>query len=108
VVFRQGHGKAHTNGGNIQAVIAPTGSHYGSPTPSPARCTTSPPPAPEPGIIALVTPDGSARQVADDVAFPNGMVVTPDNSTPIIAESFASRLTAFGIDADGSLPNRRV
>ena len=36
------------------------------------------------------------------------MEVTPGNSTPIIAESFASRLTAFDIDADGSLPNRRV
>src|SRR6266542_2341245 len=39
------------------------------------------------GIIALVTPDGSARQVADGIAFPNGMVVTPDNSTLIISES---------------------
>jgi sugar lactone lactonase YvrE len=32
-----------------------------------------------PGIVAFVTPDGSARQVADGIAFPNGMVVTPDN-----------------------------
>ena len=63
---------------------------------------------PSPGIIALVTPDGSARQVAGDLAFPNGMVVTPDNSTLIIAESFAGRLTAFDIAADGSLSNRRV
>ena len=62
----------------------------------------------KPGIIALVTPDGSVRQVADDIAFPNGMVVTPDNSTLIIAESFANRLTAFDIAADGSLSNRRV
>jgi sugar lactone lactonase YvrE len=61
-----------------------------------------------PGIIALVTPDGSARQVADGIAFPNGMVVTPDNSTLIIAESFAGRLSAFDIAADGSLTNRRV
>jgi sugar lactone lactonase YvrE len=61
-----------------------------------------------PGIIALVTPDGSARQVADGIAFPNGMVVTPDNSTLIIAESFAARLTAFDIADDGSLSNRRV
>ena len=45
-----------------------------------------------PGIIALVTPDGSVRQVADGIAFPNGMVVTPDNSTLIVAESFAGRL----------------
>jgi sugar lactone lactonase YvrE len=61
-----------------------------------------------PGILALVTPDGSARQVADGVAFPNGMVVTPDNSTLILAESYGNRLTAFDIAADGSLSNRRV
>ena len=62
---------------------------------------------PRPGIVALVTPDGSARQVADGVAFPNGMAVTPDNSTLIVAESYASRLTAFDIAADGALSNRR-
>jgi sugar lactone lactonase YvrE len=61
-----------------------------------------------PGIIALVTPDGAVRRVADGIAFPNGMAVTPDNSTLIIAESFAGRLTAFDIAADGSLSNRRV
>jgi sugar lactone lactonase YvrE len=61
-----------------------------------------------PGKIALVTPDGEAREVADGLAFPNGMVVTPDNGTLIIAESFARRLTAFDIAADGSLSNRRV
>jgi len=61
-----------------------------------------------PGILALVTPDGSARQVADGVAFPNGIVVTPDNSTLILAESYANRLTAFDIAADGTLSNRRL
>src|SRR5579864_8534341 len=61
-----------------------------------------------PGTIALVTPDGSARQVADGVAFPNGMAVTPDNSTLIVAESYGKKLTAFDIDASGSLSNRRV
>jgi sugar lactone lactonase YvrE len=61
-----------------------------------------------PGFIGLVTPDGSARRVADGIAFPNGMVVTPDNSTLIIAESFAQRLTAFDIADDGGLSNRRV
>jgi sugar lactone lactonase YvrE len=63
---------------------------------------------PTPGIIALVTPDGTARQVAGNLQFPNGMVVTPDNATLIIAESFAGRLTAFDIAADGTLSNRRV
>jgi sugar lactone lactonase YvrE len=61
-----------------------------------------------PGTVALLTPDGSARQVADDIAFPNGMAVTPDNSTLICAESYGKRLTAFDITADGSLSNRRV
>jgi len=60
------------------------------------------------GIIALVTPDGSARQVAEGLAFPNGMAVTPDNSTLIIAESHGKRLTAFDIAAGGSLSNRQV
>ena len=61
-----------------------------------------------PGIVALLTPDAPARQVADGIAFPNGMAVTPDNSTLIIAESYGKRLTAFDIAADGSLSNRRV
>jgi sugar lactone lactonase YvrE len=61
-----------------------------------------------PGILVLVTPDGSTRQVADDVAFPNGMAVTPDNGTLILAESYGAKLTAFDIAPDGSLTNRRV
>ena len=61
-----------------------------------------------PGIIALVAPDGTARQVADDIAFPNGMAVSADGATLVIAESYASRLTAFDIGADGGLSNRRV
>lgn len=64
--------------------------------------------APPSGVIALVTPAGEVRQVADGLAFPNGMVVTPDNRTLIIAESMASRLTAFDIEPDGGLANRRV
>jgi sugar lactone lactonase YvrE len=61
-----------------------------------------------PGVIALAAPDGSARQVADGLAFPNGMLVMPDGSTLIVAESYAKRLTAYDIDADGGLSNRRV
>jgi sugar lactone lactonase YvrE len=61
-----------------------------------------------PGILALAAPDGSAQQVADGVAFPNGIVVTPDNSTLIVAESYGNRLTAFEIASDGSLSNQRV
>jgi sugar lactone lactonase YvrE len=58
--------------------------------------------------IALLTPDGSVRQVAESLAFPNGMAITPDNSTLVIAESHGKKLTAFDISADGSLSNRRV
>lgn len=61
-----------------------------------------------PGILAMVAPDGSARQVADDVAFPNGVAVTPDNRTLILAETYAHRLTGFDVEADGGLSNRRV
>src|SRR5215207_1729559 len=61
-----------------------------------------------PGFVALVTPDGAVRRVADGIAFPNGMAVTPDDSTLIVSESFAGTLTAFDIGLDGSLSNRRV
>jgi sugar lactone lactonase YvrE len=60
------------------------------------------------GIIAMVTPDGSAHQAADGLAFPNGMLIMPDGRTLIVAESYASRLTAFEIASDGTLSNRRV
>jgi sugar lactone lactonase YvrE len=63
---------------------------------------------PAPGAIALVTPDGAARRVAGDVAFPNGMAVTPDNSMLIVAESYARKLTAFDIAVDGTLSNQRA
>ena len=61
-----------------------------------------------PGTIALLKPDGSARQVAEGIAFPNGMAITPDNSTLIVAESYGQKLTAFQIAADGSLSRPRV
>src|SRR5262245_45142352 len=52
------------------------------------------------GLIALVTPDGTTRQVADGLAFPNGMAMPPDDSTLIVAESHGKRLTAFDIARD--------
>jgi sugar lactone lactonase YvrE len=61
-----------------------------------------------PGILALVTPDGAARQVASGLAFPNGMVITPDGTTLILAETYGHRLVAFDIAADGSLTGQRV
>jgi len=61
-----------------------------------------------PGTIAVLTAAGSARQVAMGIAFPNGMAVTADNSTLIVAESYGKKLTAFDIAADGSLSKGRV
>ena len=61
-----------------------------------------------PGLVALVSPDGTVRHVADGLAFPNGMAVTPDNSTLIVAESYGVVLTAYDIAPDGDLSNRRV
>ncbi|WP_283136496.1 SMP-30/gluconolactonase/LRE family protein [Rhizohabitans arisaemae] len=61
-----------------------------------------------PGLVVLVTPDGAVRTVADDLAFPNGMAITPDGGTLIVAESYAGRLTAYAVGADGSLVDRRV
>lgn len=63
---------------------------------------------PAPTMLLLVEPDGTVRQVADDLLCPNGTVITPDGRTLIIAESLANRLTAFDVASDGSLSNRRI
>lgn len=62
----------------------------------------------KPGFVALAAPDRSVRQVADDIAFPNGMAVTPDNSTLIVADSYRHSLVAFDIGSDGGLSNRHI
>ena len=62
----------------------------------------------KPAEIVLVTPEGHARVVAQDLLFPNGTVIAPDGQTLIVAETFGNRLTAFDIDSDGSLKNRRI
>src|SRR5436190_13226870 len=64
--------------------------------------------APSSGTVWVVRPDGSSAQVADDVWFPNGMAVTADGGTLIVAESYGHRLTAFDIAKDGSLTGRRT
>ncbi|MEU5262513.1 SMP-30/gluconolactonase/LRE family protein [Amycolatopsis sp. NPDC021455] len=61
-----------------------------------------------PGVILFVSPSGEVRQVAEDIAFGNGMALTPDGATLIVAESYANRLTAFSVRPDGGLANRRV
>jgi sugar lactone lactonase YvrE len=59
-------------------------------------------------VIVLLSPDGRASVVADNLFFPNGMVITPDGRTLIVGETLGHRLTAFDLRPDGSLANRRV
>jgi sugar lactone lactonase YvrE len=59
-------------------------------------------------VLVLVEPSGAARIVAEDVWFPNGMAVSVDGSTLFVAETPAERITAFTIEADGSLRDRRL
>ena len=61
-----------------------------------------------PGFVFLVTADVSVREVADDIAFPNGMAVTADNCVLIVADSYRHALVGFDIGADGALSGRRV
>jgi sugar lactone lactonase YvrE len=61
-----------------------------------------------PGLVVLVTAEGDVVQVAEDLAFPNGMAITPDGATLIVAESYANRLTAYDIGTAGRLGGRRV
>ncbi|MBY9076784.1 SMP-30/gluconolactonase/LRE family protein [Nocardioides sp. WL0053] len=63
---------------------------------------------PAAGTVAVVRSDGAMREVADDLWFPNGMAITPDDTTLIVAESYGNRLTAFDIGPDGDLGGRRV
>jgi len=63
---------------------------------------------PRPASLIRVDPDGSASVVAEDMLFPNGSVITPDGRTLIVGETAGSRYTAFTIEDDGSLSDRRV
>jgi sugar lactone lactonase YvrE len=58
--------------------------------------------------LILVHPDGETREVAKELFFPNGAVITPDGKTLIVGETFARQLSAFDITEDGSLEHRRV
>ena len=58
--------------------------------------------------LVVFTLDGDILQVVPDMAFPNGSVITPDGATLIVGETMAFRLTAFDINDDGTLSNRRV
>lgn len=71
---------------------------------------SAPPAPPFPADLAMVEADGSAHVVAEQMLFANGMAVTRDGSTLIVAETRATpgRLSAFTIEADGSLVDRRT
>lgn len=58
--------------------------------------------------VVMVTPDGDATVVAEDVAYPNGIVTTPDGTTLLLAETFGGCITAFAVEADGTLSGRRT
>ncbi|MBM3408484.1 MAG: SMP-30/gluconolactonase/LRE family protein [Betaproteobacteria bacterium] len=64
--------------------------------------------SPRTTCIAFISESGVVSRAADDVVFPNGMVITPDGKSLIVGETFANRLTRFDIAADGQLVNRRV
>ena len=85
-----GRGNAYVNSGNFEFTAGP------------------PEGSVQPGFVALVTPDGAARMVAEDIAFPNGMAVTADNRTLVVADSYRHQLLGFDIGADGGLSGRRV
>ena len=89
------HADMSSYGGLNEIVVDGRGNIYVN-----GGCDFQPGEGQRPGFILLVTPDGSVRRVADELAFPNGMVITPDNSTLIIAES-------FGGVADGVRHRRR-
>jgi len=63
---------------------------------------------PAPTELVRVDPDGATAVVANELWFPNGMVISPDGGTLIVGETFAARYTAFTVADDGSLTDRRV
>lgn len=62
---------------------------------------------PKSTVLLAAEPDGSTRIVAEDLQFPNGMIITPDEKTLIVAETFGAQLTAFAIEPNGDLTRRR-
>lgn len=64
--------------------------------------------SPRPATLVAVAPDGTTTVAADEMRFPNGSVITPDGRTLIVGESVAGCLTAFTIESDGTLSDRRL
>jgi sugar lactone lactonase YvrE len=85
-----GHGRAYVNSPNFDFAAGP------------------PPGDVQPGLVAVVNPDATVRVVAENIAFPNGMAVTADNRTLVVADSYRHELIGFDIAPDGTLGGRRV
>ena len=65
----------------------------------PAGMMTTPPPTTN---LVVLDAGGAVVQAIDEMAFPNGMVITPDGTTLIVGETIAFRLSAFDIALDGT------
>lgn len=63
---------------------------------------------PAPTSLTCVSPDGAVTEAAGGLMFPNGMALTPDGGTMIVAETYGARLTAFDVAPDGTLSGRRI
>ena len=57
--------------------------------------------------VLRVDPDGSVHQATNALRMANGMVITSDDRTLVVAESAGRRLLAFDLAEDGSLANER-
>ncbi|MDA1280668.1 MAG: SMP-30/gluconolactonase/LRE family protein [Chloroflexi bacterium] len=95
--------------GNNDMVVGPDGTAYAGAYLSGLSEEEAPGPfnPPQFGNLVMARPDGSSQIVADRVCFPNGGAITPDGRTLIVAETFAFTLTAWDINHDGTLSNRR-
>jgi sugar lactone lactonase YvrE len=58
--------------------------------------------------LVRVDLDGTVALAAEDLAFPNGSVITPDGSTLIVGETMGNRYSSFTIEDDGALTHRRI
>lgn len=63
---------------------------------------------PRPTSLVSVAPDGTVKTATDELLFPNGIAITPDGKTLVVAETFGNRMSKFDIETDGSLSNRRI
>lgn len=61
-----------------------------------------------PGVVVCVAPDGTVRQAADGLSWPNGMALVDDGATLVVADSHAQQLIAFDVQGDATLARRRV